>query len=149
MLLLTKMALLAAITCMGANLQTDIDSQSQGKVQIPADESEYIKRLMENPNDQEMWGAELKRQQGLETVLEQRRRSDGDSPILKLAFANNYQLQGISYRHLRRYEEALGQLSRSQNVLLNLKSEHHCSDQRPSQICQDIQGQFSLLYKYF
>jgi tetratricopeptide (TPR) repeat protein len=109
----------------------------------------WVDRLMRNPEDQELWAAELERQKGLYELLALRGRSRPRDPLLALATANNLQLQGIALRHLKRYDESLRMLSRSLDVLAALQGLQDCLSGRRSSVCDEIVRLRMMTWAYF
>ena len=119
----------------------------------PAGESNRFEQLMANPDNVELWGTELKREQEqanqLTRIQEETKASDQQDPLVELMIANNYQLQGISLRHLKRYPEALLKLAASEQVLADLGTEQQCNRPSRKPICTEVDQQYCLLFTYF
>lgn len=130
--------------------------QSQPTPQVH-DDGDRLKLLMQNPDDLNLWTEELKRQEAEGIELAERklglvaltgRVAAEREPGLELAIANNHQRQGISMRHLKRYQDALSQFSESQVVLDDLERGLQCDYPSAMSVCNQIREQYHLLYEY-
>lgn len=111
---------------------------------------EWEDLLFANPDDQELWDFELKRvQHNAQILLNIIDDSNNDSAELLLLISNNHQLVSIALRHLGKYEEALQELSKSEEILKSLENHHDCTLTTEVAICEDIREGLELTYSYF
>lgn len=129
---LTVVVTIAAATCLNASLEP----QSTATPESMSPE-EWSRLIHSNPDDQLLWSREL-------NLLRQFRRelvaiSNPTTEVLRgIALANNDELQGIALRHLKRYDEALEALSRSEQHFLALSTQQGCDSVHPGSRCADI-----------
>lgn len=97
---------------------------------------EWLKLLYSNPYDQKLWNTELKRLKGNERYLKQLPKNSQDS--IKSLLAKNYQIQGVTLRHLNSHYKALEALSKSREILETLEDKYDCLSNSQDSICEKI-----------
>lgn len=120
-------------------LQTDSPESNAYSSKLP----KWHQHLRENPNDEELWTLELERTKELDIYLLQ---SKGNPGTIGLQLASNLQLQGKAFRHLKRYSEAIGALTTSQQALNKVEEQSRCTVSPHNSICNIIRIAYRLTY---
>lgn len=71
------------------------------------------------------------------------------SEFVELAIINHLQRKAIALRHLKRYSEALHELTKAENKLSKLQQEFKCESGAKNSPCKDINHLFSMTHTYF
>lgn len=147
----------ALLSCLGLCFGQSADKSprtGEGSQDLPSSGLSRPKQLPDDPIDSEIWARKLEQQQITAQALkkddEEAKSSHRSDPLLTLMRINNHQLQGISLRHLKRYEEALAELRLSDELIRSFRSEHRCDDPAgKSPRCQQVNEEYYLQLLFF